>query len=922
MNQLPTNFAYYVPEELKFRDEDQKQADALTSGVLRIQNVVTRLPADLDWESAEKKLGPKRMGRLHSLEWLDVLRRVSPEVPDSKERRLWGEILASWAARGGYKEKGGPAWYAATVAKRLRVIAMGLPDDAVAWATAVVEVHIQVAFKWLRIYMASPYWEHLVDSIFLLHRRGFVKTEQMRAVIHTWVTNLVDDSGWIRADSLPAMEATRAQVTEWLERRSCKELDLNHEISRIKNREFARYLVKPNGEFLNFGSDLIDENFACDDPQVRHLQTLGLEGDEPPSQRAFLAKNGYVSHRSGYGEFERDCNAETMMTVLFGAGIQGAEHKDLGRITYFSDGVEWLVDPIGDDEESRAWHSTATLNLPHRPSGGVTLKARHLSDQSACYVFENTQFMNATHTRRLSWSDVGEYFVVEDSADRDDVILRQHWVVSPKVQINIADDGNLVSIWLRSEDANFVLHVSGSVRENVSVDHSVASMQRITILKNKISRSIVTWGGRVVKPLQHHVSIDAIEWGVIARTRESSYKESLAVRDGLELLADYEADSDELGEELLKVRVASVKDWRATRHDAMELVREVKARVWETSGALDARLDGINELKRFTEECGLLYSQHFGVGAGLVDLAMDDCVSYLHSGVPAGLSQRTPLINWNGSNMVHPFYKVPVHTTRRSDLSEKCELPNGGEGSYIHAVDYGDLVLPVYVHGTGQNIIAVFHGAVDRAKVRLPIFSMLRTLKEIENSTLLLFSDPTLDLHAGMRLSWYLGTERVNIHHEMARLIALHSQRVDAKRAVLAGSSGGGYAALQTSSYLPDSRVVVASPQIILGNYFPSAVERAYEVAAGTHVPDEEWKRRIDAVTAFESVDFARDVYYLQNKGDTHHVQRHFKPFVDAYKNSENAERLRVITTDQGAGHHAAKPEQIRHYIEKAIADA
>ena len=156
----------------------------------------------------------------------------------------------------------------------------------------------------------------------------------------------------------------------------------------------------------------------------------------------------------------------------------------------------------------------------------------------------------------------------------------------------------------------------------------------------------------------------------------------------------------------------------------------------------------------------------------------------------------------------------------------------------------------------------------------------------------------------------------------MARLIALHSQRVDAKRAVLAGSSGGGYAALQTSSYLPDSRVVVASPQIILGNYFPSAVERAYEVAAGTHVPDEEWKRRIDAVTAFESVDFARDVYYLQNKGDTHHVQRHFKPFVDTYKNSENAERLRVITTDQGAGHHAAKPEQIRHYIEKAIADA
>ena len=206
--------------------------------------------------------------------------------------------------------------------------------------------------------------------------------------------------------------------------------------------------------------------------------------------------------------------------------------------------------------------------------------------------------------------------------------------------------------------------------------------------------------------------------------------------------------------------------------------------------------------------------------------------------------------------------------------------------------------------------------------MRLPIFSMLRTMKEIEDSTLLLFSDPTLDLHAGMRLSWYLGTERVNMHHEIARLIELHSQRVDAKRVVLAGPSGGGYAALQASSYLPDSSVVVSSPQVTLGNYFPSAVERAYKVAAGTNTPDEEWKRRTDAVAAFESVDFARDVFYLQNKGDTHHMQRHFKPFVDAYKKSGNVERLRVITADQGAGHRAAKPEQIRHYIEKAIADA
>jgi len=195
MDQLPTDLTYYVPEELKFLDEDQKQANALTSGVLRIQNVVTRLPSDLDWESAEKKLGPKRLGRLHSLEWLDVLGRVSSSTPHSKERRLWDAILASWLAREGPKMKAGPVWYASTVAKRLRVIALGLPDDTVAWASAIVDAHVRSALTWFRLYAASPYWEHLVDSIFLLHQRGHVTTEQLREVIHTWVINLVDDSG-------------------------------------------------------------------------------------------------------------------------------------------------------------------------------------------------------------------------------------------------------------------------------------------------------------------------------------------------------------------------------------------------------------------------------------------------------------------------------------------------------------------------------------------------------------------------------------------------------------------------------------------------------------------------------------------------------------------------------------------------------
>lgn len=63
-------------------------------------------------------------------------------------------------------------------------------------------------------------------------------------------------------------------------------------------------------------------------------------------------------------------------------------------------------------------------------------------------------------------------------------------------------------------------------------------------------------------------------------------------------------------------------------------------------------------------------------------------------------------------------------------------------------------------------------------------------------------------------------------------------------------------------------------------------------------------------------------MYYIQNKGDEYHILRHYKPFVEAFKKSGNAERLRVITTNQGAGHRTPKPEVFREYIEKSIADA
>ena len=95
----------------------------------------------------------------------------------------------------------------------------------------------------------------------------------------------------------------------------------------------------------------------------------------------------------------------------------------------------------------------------------------------------------------------------------------------------------------------------------------------------------------------------------------------------------------------------------------------------------------------------------------------------------------------------HALSAPRCRTTGRSSPSSKRP-----RHAAIHTLDVGPLVLPMAVQpDRGEILTVLFQGAVDRAKMRLPIFLRWRYQLELGLGPTLAVADPTLDLSGSMR---------------------------------------------------------------------------------------------------------------------------------------------------------------------------
>lgn len=242
--------------------------------------------------------------------------------------------------------------------------------------------------------------------------------------------------------------------------------------------------------------------------------------------------------------------------------------------------------------------------------------------------------------------------------------------------------------------------------------------------------------------------------------------------------------------------------------------------------------------------------------------------------------------------------KVPIRAFESpGDLTFS---PNLGASRYRVRLDDRGTLDALLVNKGSRELVVVFHGAMVKGHHHLPRFEWLRTLDERTDYSCLFLSDPTLTLDPALLLGWYLGWDRMNLYPLLAETAKKATEATGAEKIILAGSSGGGYAALQVSPHLPGSLAIPFNAQTAINRYHWNA-QISYLRRIMPHLEPQEkaarqhWGRplghRVSAIGRYQQ---ACDNYvlYVQNVRDQHHYQKHYLPFVAMATKSPNAERI------------------------------
>lgn len=233
----------------------------------------------------------------------------------------------------------------------------------------------------------------------------------------------------------------------------------------------------------------------------------------------------------------------------------------------------------------------------------------------------------------------------------------------------------------------------------------------------------------------------------------------------------------------------------------------------------------------------------------------------------------------------HPFYKVPVQKL----TSFESFQPSGTDREQIYTLDIGDkMELGVYVGftKTGSDVLRVgFHAAKTSKESRGHKFSPLGMSRNT-NDSFILFSDPTLTLSDRSLLSWYIGTPHVNPDDWMELFVRRMMDVCKAKFLIVEGSSGGGYTSLRFAARFNNAVAVPKMPQTDLFRYMPGPLSIALRDAGWGHWTYErileECPERFRIADVYNDSAWNRNnlVQYVQNMGDTSHVDGQLNPFM------------------------------------------
>lgn len=211
-----------------------------------------------------------------------------------------------------------------------------------------------------------------------------------------------------------------------------------------------------------------------------------------------------------------------------------------------------------------------------------------------------------------------------------------------------------------------------------------------------------------------------------------------------------------------------------------------------------------------------------------------------------------------------------------------------------------------------DTTVVFFHAAITKAVRRYPVFSGA-TFSEDVAANRLFISDPSLYVDSRIKLGWYAGsTRQPELQNALTEIIS----RFDGpdRRLVFFGASGGGFASLFYSAHFPGSIAVPVNPQTTIRNYVPAIVSR-YLNYAWDGQPVDDLPVCTDVIELYRRP-VTNSVLYMQNSGDSDHMDRHYSPFMQALPADHNVDPYII---DAGEGHVPPNRQVLTRILHGAI---
>lgn len=919
MKEAPYPFERLCKGYFAARRTDRTKAAELLDGTLHLGDYKFDVFESSSYDRADRAPRAQQLV-LHSLRWADPLRRSGAEVAGGEQ--AWLRIYNAWSKSKSAADQNSAAWAPYVCEQRATTIALQAsthPDSPY------LSDHLRILQQTLDETAGALRRLAILRVLLALSSRSGLVPNEREALAKNSVGSTFTGNGYCIAADLS--EVCRA-FTEWeAELEAASMLDARRLLEERHSEEFWVHAYLPAGDLVQFGNKVPPLEYRGLSPVLDYARSAGATG-EPPRNLRFVDPEGVISLRSGWGETEKDAAEETHVSFMVGPNRGKEAHQDLARLTYTSQGINWLTDPLDVSLTEAEYHSVIALpNSVYRRDAEARLTAQYQRPDVEGYIAEIDVYYRVNWKRHVIFARTANYVAVQDTLSAPVALdARLQWIVGASHDIYRVEHGfNLVSGDKRVSLTFLGTNLKDSVVEPVR-DHEGRIVARRVSVPVSVDASVPTRITTTVTDIavasRHSVDIaSADNESTVVSLHDSYISEHLVITP--EYSAIMPTDMSPRNAVARTNQIASDGELSDTevlalRTDVRRAIESAKMRVRGEGESLGSRRDALVTLLDYVGQRRIHGLRDHGLRSSLIDIAGNDLLATLSASGVLGNTRRSPLVQWGGAPMLHAQYGVPVLTSVSSTT-----FPDDRPESFIWSVDAGQLVPSCYIDDSpGEILVVYFHGATDRTRIHMPRYERLRSFAKLNLGPRMFFSDPGLDLDSRMILSWYVGTEEVELPLVMARMILTYANVRQVNKVLLVGNSGGGFAALQVAAHLEGTRVLVFHPQISIDRYVPRLAKAAHwaSFGRGTVGDVKEFSHRMDVIKSYERFDFDQHVHYVQNVGDAHHVEAHFVPFREAFGRSRNSDMLKVELPDFGPGHRLPPPDQYLEYVRSTVA--